>query len=49
MWDADGGGLLEILSGHGGEVLSVGFSADGGSLASGGGDRTVKIWRAIGS
>jgi WD40 repeat protein len=26
----------------------VAFSADGGSLASGAGDRTVKIWRGIG-
>ena len=49
LWDAEGGGLLEILAGHAGEVLSVAFSADGGSLASGAGDRTVKIWRGIGS
>lgn len=47
LWDAEGGGLLEILAGHNQDVLSVAFSADGGSLASGGADRTVKIWRAI--
>ncbi|MEG4227550.1 serine/threonine-protein kinase [Microcoleus sp. N9_B2] len=44
LWDAATGGLLELLTGHGGEVLSVGFGADG-CLASGSGDRTVKIWR----
>ncbi|MEG4283055.1 serine/threonine-protein kinase [Microcoleus sp. A006_D1] len=46
LWDAATGGLLELLTGHGGEVLSVAFGADG-CLASGSGDRTVKIWRAI--
>ncbi len=44
LWDAATGGLLELLTGHGGEVLSVAFGADG-CLASGSGDRTVKIWR----
>ena len=45
LWDAGTGGLLELLTGHAGEVLSVAFGADG-CLASGSGDRTVKIWRA---
>jgi WD40 repeat protein len=49
LWDAEGGALLEILTGQGEEVLSVAFSGDGNSLASGGGDRTVKIWRGIAS
>ena len=44
LWDTATGGLLELLTGHEGEVLSVAFSADG-CLASGSGDRTVKIWR----
>lgn len=44
LWDAATGGLLELLTGHAGEVLSVAFGADG-CLASGSGDRTVKIWR----
>ncbi|MCY7385575.1 MAG: serine/threonine protein kinase [Microcoleus sp. CAN_BIN18] len=44
LWDAATGGLLELLTGHGGEVLSVAFGADG-SLATGSGDRAVKIWR----
>ena len=44
LWDAGTGGLLELLTGHAGEVLSVAFGADG-CLASGSGDRTVKIWR----
>jgi WD40 repeat protein len=32
------------LKGHSGSVYSVCFSADGQKLASGGNDKTIKIW-----
>ncbi|KAG4273322.1 hypothetical protein FPRO04_14559 [Fusarium proliferatum] len=41
-WDA----CLQTLEGHDGSVLSVVFSADGQRLASGSGDKTVKVWDA---
>ena len=34
------------LSAHEGVVTSIAFSPDGKLLASGGWDRTVKVWRA---
>ncbi|RYO77637.1 hypothetical protein DL764_010199 [Monosporascus ibericus] len=37
---------LSTLTGHGGLVSSVAFSADGSRLASGSGDCTVKVWDA---
>lgn len=33
-----------LLKGHTGAVLSVGFSSDGATLASGGADHTVRLW-----
>ncbi|KAL2889486.1 Vegetative incompatibility protein HET-E-1 [Ceratocystis lukuohia] len=39
-WNA----CLQTLKGHGGGVTSVVFSNDGQRLASGSGDKTVKIW-----
>ncbi|KAG8866486.1 hypothetical protein FRC20_008413 [Serendipita sp. 405] len=35
---------LNILSGHNGDVLSVGWSADGQRIVSGSYDKTVRIW-----
>ncbi|KAM6516695.1 hypothetical protein FALCPG4_014868 [Fusarium falciforme] len=42
--EADWNACLQTLEGHGGAVESVAFSADGQRLASGSGDRTVKVW-----
>ena len=35
---------LYILSGHSSDVVSVAFSPDGKTLASGSGDWTIKLW-----
>ncbi len=35
---------LQTLEGHAGQVLLVAFSVDGCQLASGSGDKTIKIW-----
>ena len=48
--DADVRGLVHeqecTLTGHSGSVSSVAYSPDGKHIASGSGDRTVKVWDA---
>ena len=43
IWDA-GGNLVHTLTGHSGAILTVKFSSDGQYLATGGKDKTIKLW-----
>ena len=46
LWEARSGKLLRTLEGHTDEVWSVAFDPQGGTLASGSDDETVKLWEA---
>ena len=44
MWDVGSGRHLRTLQGHTHSVLSISFSPDGLTLASGSNDETVRLW-----
>lgn len=44
MYDAEGGSLVEAMSGHASWVLCVDVSPDGAAIATGSSDKTVRLW-----
>jgi WD40 repeat protein/serine/threonine protein kinase len=44
IWDVASGAPLQDLSGHTGEITTLGFSPDGKTLASGSADDTICLW-----
>jgi len=44
LWNADTQELLATLRGHGQDITSLAFSSEGGILASGSHDQTLRLW-----
>ena len=44
LWEGTSGRLLATLEGHTGPVYGVALSADGGMLATGSVDGTIRLW-----
>jgi hypothetical protein len=44
VWSLEHGSRLHTLHGHRGEIYALEFSADGNTLLSASGDRTVRVW-----
>lgn len=49
LWSTTSGTLISTLEGHVGTVLCVIFSSDGLLIASGGADRTIRLWSMTGT
>lgn len=48
VWDLSSGELVETEAGHEGKVHGLVFDAGGKRLASGGQDKTIRLWRVLG-
>ena len=46
IYDAETGALVDLFTGHTGEIYSVSYSSDGLTLASGSSDKTIRMWDA---
>ncbi len=44
LWDLASGKEIHTFAGHSDRVMSVSFSPDGKTLASGSDDSTIKLW-----